>query len=176
MLYWAKARGLRAAAYDPDLERMIAYRPQDSTFVVTRNGDADAQIGDPIAALSGPPHKVVLMTDSRSENAAVIAGLQRQIGDRARVLASSPTIIEVIIPGVSKAQAMSWVAERLGVGREETMAIGDGDNDVEILEWAALGVAMGNGSAAAKAAADWIAPSVEEDGLAAALHRFILDS
>ena len=71
---------------------------------------------------------------------------------------------------------MAWLADHLGVRREETMAIGDGDNDVEMLEWAALGVAMGNATPQTKAAADWIAPAVEEDGLAAALQRFVLDA
>ena len=80
------------------------------------------------------------------------------------------------MPGVSKSARMSRVAERLGVRREETIAMGDGDNDIEMLEWAGLGIAMGNGMPAVKAAADWIAPPVDEDGVAVALRRFVLGS
>jgi hypothetical protein len=82
--------------------------------------------------------------------------------------------IEVVLPGISKAQAMARVAQQLGVSREETLAIGDGDNDVEMVEWAGLGVAMGNATPAVKAVADWIAPSVDEDGVAVALLRYVL--
>jgi hydroxymethylpyrimidine pyrophosphatase-like HAD family hydrolase len=69
---------------------------------------------------------------------------------------------------------MAQIAEQLGVSREETLAIGDGDNDVEMVEWAGLGVAMGNATPAVKAVADWVAPPVTEDGVSAALRRFVL--
>ena len=56
------------------------------------------------------------------------------------------------------------------------MAVGDQDNDVPMITWAGVGVAMGNSSPAAKAAADWVAPPLAEDGAAAAIERFVLDS
>lgn len=54
------------------------------------------------------------------------------------------------------------------------MAIGDNDNDAEMVAWAGLGVAMAGASPAVKEAADYIAPSVEEDGAAEAIERFVL--
>jgi hypothetical protein len=54
------------------------------------------------------------------------------------------------------------------------MAIGDHDNDETMLSWAGVGVAMGNGSPRAKAAADWIAPEISADGAAVAIERFAL--
>jgi hydroxymethylpyrimidine pyrophosphatase-like HAD family hydrolase len=55
------------------------------------------------------------------------------------------------------------------------MAVGDQDNDVSMIAWAGLGVAMGDASPAAKAAADVIAPPLEEDGVAWAIERYVLD-
>jgi hydroxymethylpyrimidine pyrophosphatase-like HAD family hydrolase len=79
-----------------------------------------------------------------------------------------------MLPGISKASAMARIADYLGVRREETIGIGDGDNDIEMVEWAGLGVAMGNATPATKAVADWVAPSVQEDGVAVTLRRFVL--
>jgi len=69
---------------------------------------------------------------------------------------------------------LARLAAHLGIKREETMAIGDNDNDAEMLAWAGLSVAMGNATPKTKAAADYIAPSISEDGAAEAIERFIL--
>jgi hydroxymethylpyrimidine pyrophosphatase-like HAD family hydrolase len=54
------------------------------------------------------------------------------------------------------------------------MAIGDNWNDVEMLEYAGLGIAMGDAPAGVQAVADWVAPTVDEDGVAAAIAKFLL--
>ena len=54
------------------------------------------------------------------------------------------------------------------------MTIGDNFNDVEMLEYAGIGVAMGNAPAAVQAIAKWVAPSVEQDGAAVAIEKFLL--
>ena len=74
--------------------------------------------------------------------------------------------------GVSKATGLAKVAERLGVAREDVLAIGDGNNDVEMLRWAGRGVAMANGAPEALEAADAVTASIEEDGVAVELSRW----
>lgn len=76
--------------------------------------------------------------------------------------------------GVSKGSALAWLAQRLGIPRERVLAVGDNDNDRSMIEWAGVGVAMGNSPPTLQAIADWVAPSVEGDGVAAALDRFVL--
>jgi hydroxymethylpyrimidine pyrophosphatase-like HAD family hydrolase len=68
--------------------------------------------------------------------------------------------------GVSKASALEPVRATLGVPLERTLAVGDGRNDVEMLEWAARAVAMGQAEPELLAVADEVAPPVEDDGLA----------
>ena len=58
------------------------------------------------------------------------------------------------------------VLEHYGIRQEEMIAFGDGENDMEMLAWAGTGVAMGNAAPCAKESADWVAPAVDEDGIA----------
>ncbi len=169
-----QAEGIPLLCYLADMETMLERRPTDPGFVLRRDGVVVREVGDPIHEVSEPPHKLLVVTASPEDTPSALTRVKQVVDGRARVLTSSPVWIEVLPPGLSKARAMAWLAEYLGVHREETMAIGDGDNDVEMLEWAALGVAMGNATAQTKAAADWVAPPVEEDGLAVALQRFVL--
>ena len=74
--------------------------------------------------------------------------------------------------GVSKATGLAKVAERLGVGREDILAIGDGDNDAEMLSWAGRGVAMGNAAPEVQEVADHVTTSLEDDGVAVELSRW----
>jgi HAD superfamily hydrolase (TIGR01484 family) len=74
--------------------------------------------------------------------------------------------------GVSKASALADVADRLGIEREDVLAIGDGRNDIEMLEWAGRGVAMGQAPDEVKEIADDVTATVEEDGCAVELRRW----
>ena len=85
-------------------------------------------------------------------------------------------LLQIMHATVSKAQALRVVAAELAVPRERVMAIGDNANDVGMLQWAAVGVAVANAAPPALAAADLVTASHDEDGVARAVHRFILDS
>lgn len=74
--------------------------------------------------------------------------------------------------GVSKAYGLDHVTRRLGVDPADVLAIGDGRNDVEMLEWAGRGVAMGGAPDEVVAAADAVTGSVAEDGVATELARY----
>lgn len=81
--------------------------------------------------------------------------------------------IQDIIPkGGGKEKGIEAAAAHFGITRDEVMVFGDGDNDQRMLRWARLGVAMGNGSPAAKAAASYITAPVGENGIRKALRHF----
>lgn len=71
-----------------------------------------------------------------------------------------------------KQWAMELMLARCGLHRTQAIAFGDGENDIEMLRYAGIGVAMGNGSKAAKTAANYIAPDTDDDGIWHALHHF----
>ena len=77
--------------------------------------------------------------------------------------------------GVSKASGLEYVAKELGISADETLAIGDGRNDVEMFEWAHRGVAMGQAIEDVLAAADAVTDSVYEDGVATELDQWFRD-
>jgi hydroxymethylpyrimidine pyrophosphatase-like HAD family hydrolase len=74
--------------------------------------------------------------------------------------------------GVSKASGLAEVADRLGIDRADVLAIGDGRNDIEMLEWAGRGVAMGQAPDEVKEIADDVTAHVNEDGAALELDRW----
>ncbi|MDD3411738.1 MAG: HAD-IIB family hydrolase, partial [Eubacteriales bacterium] len=82
--------------------------------------------------------------------------------------------LELMPAGVGKGPAVSELAQRLGIKREQVMCLGDYDNDLSMIEYAGVGVAMENGSDRVKRAAAWIAPSNQECGVAQAIRRFAL--
>ncbi len=84
------------------------------------------------------------------------------------------TFYNLLAPEVSKGKALAALASRLGVSRDEVMAVGDGTNDVSLLAAAGLAVAMGNAGDELKAIADYVTLDVEDNGLAAAINRFLL--
>jgi len=96
--------------------------------------------------------------------------------ERLNVVRSLPMFLEFVDKGVSKAEAMKRIGERHGIRQEEMIAIGDGDNDLEMLEYAGLGIAMGNAHDEVKQAADAVTASNDEDGIAKAIQKYILDA
>ncbi|WP_199440536.1 HAD family hydrolase [Umezawaea beigongshangensis] len=80
--------------------------------------------------------------------------------------------LTVVPAGVSKGSALEELRVQLGVAAEDTLAVGDGHNDVEMLRWAARGVAMGQAPATVRAAADEVTATVLEDGAAMALDKY----
>lgn len=108
------------------------------------------------------------------------AEFRRHFGRRLRFsTASTPAFpdvrfINITDPGVSKGKALEALAARLGVRLEDVMAIGDGSNDIPLLEAAGLAVAMGDAPDEVKAVAGHITLDVDHSGVAAAVERFLL--
>lgn len=75
--------------------------------------------------------------------------------------------------GVSKASGLEHLTDRLGIDRADVLAVGDGNNDLEMLTWAGRGVAMGHGPDALKDAADAVTGSISEDGLVEELKKYL---
>lgn len=91
------------------------------------------------------------------------------------VTLSDPRFIEITAEGVTKASALAWLCESLGVRSQEVIAFGDMTNDIEMLSWAGHSVAMGNAPDAVKGAADEVALDAVDDGLAIVLERILDD-
>ena len=84
-------------------------------------------------------------------------------------------ILEFLSPGSGKWPTLRRLAARAGIAPEEIAAVGDDDNDVEMIREAGLGIAMGNAVAAARAAADVVVRSNAEGGVVEAIERVLLE-
>lgn len=91
------------------------------------------------------------------------------------VSSSVPSNIELNIAAANKGDALLALCARLGIAPEETLAFGDGMNDLSMLRAAGCGVAMGNADFAVKAAADTVCDDNEHDGVAKALERLLAE-
>jgi hydroxymethylpyrimidine pyrophosphatase-like HAD family hydrolase len=80
--------------------------------------------------------------------------------------------LDIAPEGVSKASGLAWACNDLGVDAADVLAIGDGRNDIEMLQWAGRGVAMGQGPESVREAADHVTGSVKDDGAAEELRRW----
>lgn len=98
----------------------------------------------------------------------------KAFGDRASISRSEPFFVEVLPLGVNKATSLERLCEITGHSREDLIACGDGFNDVDMVEYAGLGVAMENAQEAVKRVADYITASNDEDGVAEVVYRFII--
>ncbi|MCT7661572.1 HAD family hydrolase [Mycobacterium deserti] len=124
--------------------------------------------------LSAPAVKLLIrMSGARS--ADMSAALTGHVGGLGEITYSTNNgLIEVVPLGVSKATGVEELARPLGITAEEVVAFGDMPNDVPMLRWAGLGVAMGNAHPEALAAADEVTVDNTEDGVARVLERWWL--
>ena len=100
--------------------------------------------------------------------------LEKIFAGKLYVTQSSFDLIEFLHPDVSKGNALKVIAANLGIAPEEVVAIGDNHNDIGMLRFAGLGVAMGNATDEVKAAADYVTLSNAEEGVAAVIEKLVL--
>lgn len=89
------------------------------------------------------------------------------------IYCSDPFFLELVSPGVDKARSMDILLKKLGLSRAEMVCIGDGYNDISMIEAAGLGVAMANAQPDVLEAADYVTKSNNEDGVVAVIDKFI---
>lgn len=129
-------------------------------------------VGDLLEFLKSPPTKVVIVSDEATID-RVMGDLRKMFGQTLYVTKSLPMFCEIAHPGCNKGTALAFLAAHLGVSREETVAVGDGLNDLEMVQWAGLGIAMGNAPQQLRDAAGWVTGPLQEDGAAQALERIL---
>jgi Cof subfamily protein (haloacid dehalogenase superfamily) len=122
------------------------------------------------------PTKVLALCDDASLIQQLLGNLRCQYQPAELYMTTSvATFLEAANTHANKGNAVRYLAEELlGLERHNVMTIGDNFNDVEMLEYAGIGVAMGSAPEPVQAIANWVAPSVENDGSAIAIEKFLL--
>jgi Cof subfamily protein (haloacid dehalogenase superfamily) len=129
-------------------------------------------IGDLLAWLQEPPTKLVAVGDP-VELDGLGERMRAHFGDRLYISKSLPYFLEFASPHVTKGSGLAFLAERLGFGAADTVSFGDGENDVELLEWAGYGVAVQNAHERVLAVADLVCPHCDEEGVAQVIEPYL---
>lgn len=136
-------------------------------------GVSAVPVGDRLYRCEQAPTKILGMASVdfvREMEAAV----SEKFGDRLCTASSKAMFLEMVHPQVNKARALSFLASKYGIAQSEVMAIGDSGNDVAMLRYAGLGVAMANARPAAKDAAQVVTAGNNDDGVALAIEKYVL--
>jgi Cof subfamily protein (haloacid dehalogenase superfamily) len=168
---------LAARRYDPSaavhadiLDKWCTDRPPDPATVRFQMPDF---IGPIEAFTSHPVTKLLLGTQPGREDELADL-LARKFVNHVGVATCDDGLLQIQHRRVDKAEALALLAHTHNLRPEQVMAIGDAHNDIGMLRWAGLGVAMGNAWPAAIRAADVTVPSNNDEGVAHAIERFVL--
>lgn len=167
---------LQEEGYPPncyvDDELVVAERTPYSDAYATFQHLPVREVGDLLGWLAAPPTKLVAVGEPDD-----LEGLRTVLADRFRgslhLTTSLPWLLELGNPSVSKGTGLELVARRVGFSLERTVAFGDGENDVDLIEAAGYGIAVENAHPLLRARADWICAGPEDEGVAAVIEAFL---
>ncbi|MBZ0295868.1 MAG: HAD family hydrolase [Anaerolineae bacterium] len=176
VITFAEDRGYTMVAYS-GTRMMVRKRDQNSAILV-RYGEPEPEVVGPLQNIldDTPINKVLAVSgDDGKRINALRWQLSMQIGGAARLMqAGLPDMLEILPPGASKGAALRTLIKEMNIPASQVMAIGDGENDIEMLQIAGIGVAVGNALKPVQEAANHIVESNDKDGVAEAIERFVL--
>lgn len=132
------------------------------------------EVVGPLAALRDTHRINKIVISDEENNDSTRAQLEILVGHQVTVTQAVPEYIEIIPTGASKGLGVKRLLTDLGYVPSDLLAIGDGENDLEMLQMAGVGVAMGNAATAVKAIADYVTADNNHSGVAEAIERFAL--
>jgi Cof subfamily protein (haloacid dehalogenase superfamily) len=129
-------------------------------------------VGDLLDWIDEAPTKLVVIDDPEVLD-QLEERMKARFDGRLYISKSLPYFLEFASPNVTKATGLDFLSAHLRFRRERTIAFGDGENDVELVDWAGYGVAVENAHDRVQAVADLICPSVDEEGVAQVLEAYL---
>ena len=171
LLAFARARNLHINFYDKDCVYFDKAGEMADYYVKTFA--VPHKLVDDLSAFGVPTIKVLLLVEAERVG-AVVSEIKATFADRIDVSTSDATHVEILKAGVNKGQALRRLAAMLDLGAEDVLALGDGENDVPMLQWAGRSVAVANGHEKALAAAGEVIGHCDSEAVAGfleAMHR-----
>jgi len=173
ILSYIQSLGLHMNLYVDDDVYVERLNEHALSYMARINVDAKP-VGNLLDFLDKPPTKLLMMANSETVD-EILPDLEARFGDISHVARSLPDYVEFTEKDVSKGSALARLSKRLGIERDAIMAIGDSENDISMLSYAGIGVAVGNAVDKVKEAADYVAQGLSGDGVAEAIYRFVLE-
>lgn len=166
---FCEARGLHLNAYVDD-ELYVPDMGELTQRYIAVAGVKAHPVGSLFLWLSRPSTKL-LIVDEPARIQAIRPEIQELLGPTFHVTSSVPSFLEITSERATKGLALAWIANALGIAREETMAIGDAYNDLSMLKWAGTSFAMSHAPEDVKRVATYVAEGGAGIGVAYALER-----
>jgi Cof subfamily protein (haloacid dehalogenase superfamily) len=167
---------LQLAGYAPncyvDDELVVAHHTPYSEAYAAFQHLPVHEVGDLLAWLAKPPTKLVAVGDP-GELQTLRSEIAPRFDGRLYMTTSLPWLLELGNPIVSKATGVAFVAKRLGIEPGRIVAFGDGENDVEMIDWAGFGIAVEHSHARLLEHADWTCPGPEDQGVAQVIEAYL---
>lgn len=148
-----------------------------SDFLATQYGEPPVEaVGSLVnIAATQPINKLLVIGNDGRAARAMRWQLDKQMDGKVHlVMTHVEQQVEVLPPSVSKGRTVAAVAKELGIPASKVLAVGDGDNDIEMIQFAGFGVAVGNASEGLKRVAKHVVASNNDSGVAEAVERFVL--
>lgn len=124
--------------------------------------------------LNKPSTKLLIIEKDLTEVEHILSNLKNSYANRLNITKSIEDCIDVMSKNVSKGNALSDLTRKLGIEPSEVAAVGDGDNDIDMIKFAGKSAAVANAENAIKENADYITASNDDDGVAEFIEKFIL--
>lgn len=172
---YGQVHDLDAALMTYEGDRIITEKPQDAyvakeSFI---NKMKVKGVGNFLDYVTFPVVKCLVAADGGYLE-AVEDKLKGYFGSQLSIFRSEPYFLEIMPKDIDKASSLERLCLQLGLERAEIAACGDGLNDISMIQYAGLGIAMANAQEAVKRVCDFVTKSNEEEGVAYAIDRFIL--
>lgn len=176
LIEYCEELGLHVQAYDGDyfltpVDNELAREYRDSVYGVALMRVMNQPLSQCVTW--SQPKLLAITTGGREETAELLEKVRKRFEGRLICAISRPQYIECISPEAGKERALRELCAQLGVAPEEVVAFGDGQNDVGMIRFAGLGVAVANAREEVRAQADLVAPSNHEDGVAQVIMQLI---
>lgn len=164
-------KDIQMPVYVFDMDRYYTQKNWDDKESIEEISGMNAELIEDFYSIKNPT-KILLSFQNEEEIKALTERIQHP---DYKLIRTGFNYIEIVRKDVSKGEAIRWLAQKYGYQREEILTIGDSENDIEMLSYAGLGIAMENAAPNVKAAADQITDTCDNEGVAQAINKYVFN-
>uniref|UniRef100_A0A7S3VSK7 Uncharacterized protein n=1 Tax=Dunaliella tertiolecta TaxID=3047 RepID=A0A7S3VSK7_DUNTE len=169
----ADSKGLTAIVYCADRILSASLNEYTDSLKFYKEPDVEA-VGHLSKSVGKVAMQKLIFMGPQQEIDALRPVVEERLQGRASTTTAVPCMLEVLPLGASKGTGVLWLLKHMNVDPSTVMALGDGENDVEMLEAVGLGIAMGNAGKKARAVSADVMSTNDEDGVAQAIDKYVL--
>ena len=166
-----REEGVHQYAYVDGAIYVEGWREDDIRYA--QHNGAELRLVDDLTALAERQPTEIAARGGEEEIDRLVARLRVSCGSEVIVNKIHSSFCEIARAGSGKGNALEYLAERLGIPQSQTVAIGDSPNDISMLEWAGLGIVVGDAPDEVRASADWVVDHGSEDSFREAIARLL---